>query len=969
MRLARILFTAAMLCLAAFAQAGTMHPAVEQTLNEAGADEFVSVLVHMVEQAPIPQLNSELMLDRATRKHRHEVVINSLQSVTHNQDDLKSYLDTRMSDGSVEGYTGYWITNMLVVSATRAEIETITARADVYWVEMNFKVELIEPVSRPGMQQGEAGEERGDRGIGVTQALRNVRAPEVWYGLGIRGAGTLIGSMDTGVMGSHPALTSRWRGNNHPWQECWLDLLGTNTQYPVDTHGHGTHTTGTMTGVAPDDTVGMAWEGEWIACNAINQGVGSGFDNDVIAAFQWFADPDGDPGTVDDVPDVVQNSWRVYDGLGYADCFTLWYSVIDNAEAAGVVTTWSAGNEGPGASTIGSPPDRADSPTNAFSVGSVNATDYSWPFPISSFSSRGPTDCPYAPDSQIKPEVVAPGSNVYSSTNDGGFQGGWNGTSMAGPHVAGLVALMRQANPNLDVDLVKTIIMQTARDEGTAGEDNTYGWGFIDAQAAVLASMSGFGTLEGYVTNGSFGNVPLVGASVELLESGNQYWTDVAGFYSGLAAPEDYTARASMPGFASMDIPVSILVDGITSQDFALTDIAGPAISDVSEPGVTSDTVGPYPISASVTDPSTVAAVKLYYRLNQAGWAETNMTGFGGSYSGNLPGVPANTRIDYYVWAQDGVGLTAVEPFGAPNNFFTLFVTEEFYAYQVEDPEDANWTLGAPGDQATSGLWARVDPIGTVYEGTAVQPEDDHTTNPGVLCFVTGNGSVGGAAGENDVDGGCTTLLSPVFDLTGKEMAFVKYWRWFGEAGLSSDDQFEIYASDDAGATWTALEIVVNNANSWTQTVLPLHGLIDLNSQVRFRFYACDLGSGGLIEAGIDDFGIDVFSPTLSAAGDWPTQANGQSVLRQNLPNPFHPGKGVTTIQFNLGQQTNASLQVYDISGRLVRTLVDGPVAAGEQAISWNGKDDQGNTLGSGVYFYRLQAGRQVESRRLILVR
>ncbi len=67
--------------------------------------------------------------------------------------------------------------------------------------------------------------------------------------------------------------------------------------------------------------------------------------------------------------------------------------------------------------------------------------------------------------------------DVYSSVPGGGYDGSYSGTSMAGPHVAGVVALMRQANPNLDVDTIKQILMDTARDEGTAGEDNTYGWG------------------------------------------------------------------------------------------------------------------------------------------------------------------------------------------------------------------------------------------------------------------------------------------------------------------------------------------------------------------------------------------------------------------------------------------------------------------------------------------------------------
>ena len=119
------------------------------------------------------------------------------------------------------------------------------------------------------------------------------------------------------------------------------------------------------------------------------------------------------PGTLDDVPDVVQNSWGVNENFsGYVDCDSRWWTAIDNCEAAGVVLTWSAGNEGPGGTSLRSPADRADSPYNSFSVGSTIATA---PFTISDFSSRGPSGCGGA--FAMKPEVCAPGSSIESSSS------------------------------------------------------------------------------------------------------------------------------------------------------------------------------------------------------------------------------------------------------------------------------------------------------------------------------------------------------------------------------------------------------------------------------------------------------------------------------------------------------------------------------------------------------------------------
>ena len=353
-------------------------------------------------------------------------------------------------------------------------------------VEANFRVSLIEPV----------GERSGsllvpDRGIGVTPGLRAINVPRVWYELGITGLGRLLANLDTGVSGAHPALTNRWRGNHAPWQECWRDALGGGTTYPVDYNDHGTHVMGTLCGLgaATADTIGVAWRAEWIADNAINQGVGGAFNNDVLDAFQWFADPDGNPNTTDDVPDAVENSWGIdHRFSGYQDCDYRWQTVIQNCEAAGVACIFSAGNEGPGAQTHRSPANICNTPTTNFSVGAVDATHYSFPYPIASFSSRGPSDCN---TSIKKPEVVAPGVQVYSSVPGGGYeQYGWDGTSMAGPHVAGVIALMREANPDLDVDSMKQILMNTARDLGTSGEDNNYGWGVIDAYEAVLAAIA-----------------------------------------------------------------------------------------------------------------------------------------------------------------------------------------------------------------------------------------------------------------------------------------------------------------------------------------------------------------------------------------------------------------------------------------------------------------------------------------------
>jgi subtilisin family serine protease len=469
------------------AQAGIIDPAFDRYLGTVPEDTQVSVIIYMRDQVPLAALDSQLRAQNASRAVRHEQVITSLQAkAVETQAPLLADLASRQAMGTVRGFTPYWIANLVVAQMTAGNVREVAAREDIEIIYKNFTVSLIEPVKNP------ASSDDPEQLAAATPGMCAINVRRVWSELGITGTGRLIAGLDTGVDGTHVALAARWRGLDAGVlpQHAWRDALG-NTTFPSDNHSqsHGTHTMGTMCGlgIAAQESIGVAFSAKWIACNAINQGVGPAFDSDVTGAFQWFADPDGNPGTTEDVPDVVQNSWGVFEGLGYPNCDSRWWGVIDGCEAAGVAVVFSAGNEGPGAASLRSPADRITSPTNAFSIGAVTAqtTPCTFPYAIASFSSRGPSGCDGL---TIKPEVVAPGVNVRSSIRNN-LYGPLSGTSMAGPHVSGLCALLRQANPDLDVATLKQIIMDTARDEGNPGEDNTYGWGMVDAYAAVLAAL------------------------------------------------------------------------------------------------------------------------------------------------------------------------------------------------------------------------------------------------------------------------------------------------------------------------------------------------------------------------------------------------------------------------------------------------------------------------------------------------
>ncbi|RJP37491.1 MAG: hypothetical protein C4547_05640 [Phycisphaerales bacterium] len=460
------------------AYAGYVDPELARVLKDTAPDEAVSTFVVMADQVDVPALSRHLTRIQADRHLRHKIVVSRLmEKAAATQGGLLHYLEGQQQAGHVKFYEGYWITNLVQVVAVPSVIEAIAERDDVEVVYEDVPVETILPVEIEGPQPPSpiAAPEPGIRIIG---------ADRVWNELGIRGEGALVSHLDTGADGNHPAYNSRWRGldpryENHP-EWAFFDPI-TNRTFPFDAGSHGTHTMGTITGNAPNAEIGVAPEAEWITAAVIDRNPDPERTT-YIAALQWTADPDGNPETSFDVPDVCSNSWgtRVH-----APCAQNFWAAIDNSEAAGVVQVFAAGNEGQ--SGLRRPGDRATDEYRTFAVAACDGNNPDCP--IASFSSRGPTTC--TPDGRpaIKPEIAGPGVNVRSSL-PGGAYGNLSGTSMSTPHLAGVAALMRSGNPELGVEEIKQLMMDTATDKGEPGNDNSFGWGLVNAYEAVVAGLN-----------------------------------------------------------------------------------------------------------------------------------------------------------------------------------------------------------------------------------------------------------------------------------------------------------------------------------------------------------------------------------------------------------------------------------------------------------------------------------------------
>jgi|GEM_PF-405625 len=300
------------------------------------------------------------------------------------------------------------------------------------------------------------------------------------------------------------------------------------------------------------------------------------------------------------------------------------------------------------------------------------------------------------------------------------------------------------------------------------------------------------------------------------------------------------------------------------NDSFTIHGLPGPALSllNISFPGGQPTLASPSgsTILSVKIDPSLETAnpsmAKLYAKSGSAPtYTAYPMTaGASNTYTVNLPAATCLTTMSYYLSVQTTAGSTVSSPSNAPVSLYTVQVAGSSADIDANDFEGAaSWTSGATGDTATTGQWVLANPV-----GTTAQPEDDHTAAPGVKCWFTGQGTVGGDIGAADVDGGVATLVSPTFNCTGYAEVQVSYWRWYSNnlGSQPATNTFPIDVSSDNGATWVNLETVSQAAGetaAWVQKSFKLNGLITPSAQVKFRFRATDT-TGAVVEAAIDDF-------------------------------------------------------------------------------------------------------------------
>ncbi len=384
------------------------------------------------------------------------------------------------------------------------QIAELAARADVAKLHFDAPMKAL-PVERSLAKDACSGDGN------PTWGLTKIGAPTVWSTYGVRGAGVVVAGQDTGYDWDHPALQPHYRGwngmtadHNYNWHDAihidhpgsaGANSCGFNQLAPCDDSQHGTHTMGTMVGDnGSNRIVGVAPDAKWIGCRNMEEGYG--YASTYMECFNWFLAPTDLAGQNPDPsksPHVINNSWGCATTAQGEDCddddLDQFDTVINNLTAAGVLVVASAGNSGSSCSTVNTPPAMSE---NALVVGNTTSSDA-----IAGSSSRGPVT--RAGRNLLKPDVSAPGSAVCSAIPGTGYTT-MSGTSMAGPHVAGLAALVMSADPSLlrDPLTVKRILMNTALGltsaqscgaySGAAIPNAVFGKGRIDAMMAVATA-------------------------------------------------------------------------------------------------------------------------------------------------------------------------------------------------------------------------------------------------------------------------------------------------------------------------------------------------------------------------------------------------------------------------------------------------------------------------------------------------
>ena len=995
----------------------SIDPSLDQALTAAKDGGMVRVLL-LLDERPDPSALEPTLAGLTPSQRRARVIAYLRDVADRSQADVLTRLQAAAGAGHVRRVKSLYLANAVTFRADREGVALAAAAKANGTLYFDRSYDLLSGVMAPVSAETPADAGLAPAAKAVAWSVDWIGAPDVWA-LGYDGSGVVVGHLDSGVYLTHPDIANRLWTN--PGEIAGNGLDDDGNGYVDDVHGydfgdddgnpnddssspgHGTHTAGSVAGDGTGGTqTGVAPGAQIMACKVFASD-GTGTLGMIWEAYQYVLENGarlitmslGVPG---DVPASLSRAER-------DNC--------NDLRAAGITVINAAGND----HYTYSPPiecgltARVPAPWNPIAgtpyssrggVVTVGGTGYMSDSGYS-YSSRGPVtwgnvppwyDWPYNPGPGLtKPDVCAPAVNVNSLVIPSGYSGNsWSGTSMATPHVAGLAALMLDKNPSLSPAGLDSIMEQTAVELGVAGKDNQFGSGRIDALAAVNAVptvMVPHLVVDGLtvIDAGGDGVIdPGEDFQVIFRVANNSVTTDATGVSGAVAVQAGDPATVTDGSGAFGDIAMGAVGDN-SSDTFGFT--ADPSSTD-------GDTFTMYLTLTAQNGYEKTIDVQYYiglpeWRTHDAGHVLATITdhgslgfmnsnqvegdGFGppgdnGLFIGSLwsaSGTIDFCNADYDEpetssdWAvvttpngrvkdlgqgiSDQDFVTIFDDSGHPTIVQNLQVTLESFAFASPPDDDyviLRYTYRNKGTHDLQNYYIGVFCDWDVGDAGANRGATD-TTRAVSYIYPDGGGECYGVALRGDAPLANVSLINnPTYVYPnqyiedGDKLRFLK--GTYNTPSTPSADDWSAVTSAGPFHLAPGDSVVVEFAMVWGADEADFLANVDAARAV------------------------DLTGPT--AVGDGPQPVAFR--LAPNMPNPFNPR---TTIRFSLDRDTMVRLGVYDLQGRLVRTLVDGAYTRGEHQVVWDGADAQGNAMPSGLYFVKVDDGRRVLTRKMMLVR
>jgi len=992
----------------------TVDPSLPEALSAAKDGGMVRVLL-VLDERPDPVALAAGLEGTSPSQRRAAVLARLREFAARSQADVMTRLYAAAARGHVRRVKPLYVANAVIFLADRQGVEEVAAAKAQGLLTFDRPYDLLAGVMAPDTPPAATADPSPAKGN--AWSLDWIGAPSVWT-MGYTGDGIVVGHLDSGVYLTHPDIANNLWTN--PGEIAGNGIDDDGNGYVDDVHGydfgdddgnpnddsaspgHGTHTAGTVAGDGTGGTnTGVAPGAKIMACKVFASD-GSGTLGMIWEAYQYVLENGarmitmslGVPG--DNIPASLARAER---------------NSCDVLRSAGITVFNAAGNDhgtyvppnecgltarvpAPWNPVAGTPYSSLGGVVTVGGTGYLSDSGYY-------YSSRGPVtwgqvapwyDWPYNPEPGLtKPDVCAPAVNVNSLVIPSGYSGNtWSGTSMATPHVAGLAALMLEKNPSLSPAGLDSILEQTAVELGVAGKDNQFGSGRIDAVAAVGAVPTA--TVPHLVVDGltivDAGGDGVVDPGedfqVVFTLANNSVTTDALGVTGGVVvqAGDPVTVTDAAGTFGD-------IAQGATGDNAG--DAFGLTASAAASQG---DTFTMYLTIHAQNGYEKTIDVQYYvglpeYRTHDVGSVLATVTdrgslgymtsdqivgdGFGppadnGLFIGSL--WAGNSTLYFCNRDYDEANPAEWEVVTSPNgrvkdlghvvsdqDFQAIFgdtgaqvvrnvqVLQESFAFASNPDDDfvvLRYTLRNNGSTTLADYYVGVfcdwdvgDASANVGNSDAARRVVWITPAGGGECFGVALRGTAPVANLSLINNPTYVYPNQYID-DGDKLRFIK--GTYSTPSTSSADDWSAVTSSGPYTFAPGDSIVLEFAMVWGEDEADFLANVDAA------------------------LAVDLTGATPVADGPLPVRF----ALAQNMPNPFNPR---TTIRFSLDRESRVRLGVYDLHGRLVRTLADGVYAGGEHSVVWDGRSDRGDEMPSGLYFVKVEDGRRVRSRKMMLVR